>query len=103
MVFVTALFIARLYIILLSNCCAIPSETSCAFSSGFLISLTFSLTVDFLVPRIFAIFSLYFSISSPFLPMTIPGLDVKTVTTASFVGLSINILLTEAFFNSEDR
>ena len=34
--------------------------------------------------------------SSPFLPITIPGLDVKTVMTASLVGLSISILLTDA-------
>ena len=42
---------------------------------------------------------LYLSISSPFFPMTIPGLDEYTVITASLVGLSIKILLIDACFN----
>ena len=86
--------------ILRSSCCVIPSATSCASNSGFLISFTFTLTIDFSTFNIDDILVLNFSISSPFLPMTIPGRDVKIVIIASFVGLSMTILLTDAFFNS---
>ena len=39
------------------------------------------------------------SISSPFLPITIPGLAVKIVIFAFFAGRSISILLTAALAN----
>ena len=98
-VLVTARFIALLNITLLSNCCAIPSATSWASNSGFLISEIFirkSLICIFIIN---ANFALKFSISSPFFPITIPGRAVIIVIFAFLDGLSILILLIDASLN----
>jgi len=68
-----ALFIALLYDILFTSCCAIFSATKKALVSGFLTSLIFkdtSLLVT--LDKLFLILS----ISLPFLPITNPGLEV---------------------------
>ena len=72
-VFVTARFIARRNITRRSSCCAMPSATSCASSSGLRISAMLMRTS---VAGIFIIFETWprsFSMSSPFLPITMPG------------------------------
>ena len=68
-----ALFMALLYEILLTNCCAIFSATRYAFVSGFFTSFILSVT-SFVVnlDRLFLILS----ISLPFFPITKPGLEV---------------------------
>ena len=95
-VLVTARFMARRNITRRSSCCAMPSATSWASSSGLRTSEMLMRTSWMGMRIICATSSLSFSISSPFLPMTIPGRAVWIVMLAFFAGRSILILLTEA-------
>jgi len=82
MVLVTARFMARRNITRFSNCWEIPSATSLASSSGLRISAMFRRTSCIVIPRIFATPVRSFSMSSPFLPITIPGRAVWMVMLA---------------------
>ena len=93
MAFCTALFIALLNMTRLSSCCATLSANNFASKSGFLISCILRVTG---MPILWVMSSLILSISSPFLPITIPGLAVWIRTLALSAVLSISILLTEA-------
>ena len=73
MVLVTARFMARRNITRFSSCCEMPSATSLASSSGLRISAMLRRTSFIVMPRIFATAVRSFSMSSPFLPITIPG------------------------------
>src|SRR5690606_30563680 len=95
-VFVTARRIARRNCTRRSSCCAIPSATSCASSSGFLISEMFSRTSCSGIPKSRDTSLRSASMSSPFLPITMPGRAVWIVMLAFFAGRSIWMRLTEA-------
>src|SRR6266487_4546019 len=90
----TAFFIARRYAIRRSICKATFSATSCASSSGDLISW---MSILICLPwAIFEISSVIFSISAPFRPITIPGRAVKIVTRILFHARSMTIFETAA-------
>ena len=73
MVLVTARFMARRNITRFSSCCEMPSATSLASSSGLRISAMLGARRFIVMPRILATAARSFSMSSPFLPITIPG------------------------------
>ena len=96
MVLMTARFMARRNMTRFSICCAMESATSCESSSGFLISAMLSRTSLTLMPRSAAVSWRSFSMSSPFLPMTMPGRAVWMVMLTFLAARSIRMRLTEA-------
>ena len=78
-VLMTARFMARRNITRFSICCEMLSATSCASSSGLRISEMFRRTSLTAMPSSFAVSPRSFSMSSPFLPMTMPGRAVWMV------------------------
>jgi hypothetical protein len=66
----TARFMARRKATRRSSCCAMPAATSAASSSGFLTSTMLMCTSESVIA---ATFLRSFSMSAPFLPMTMPG------------------------------
>src|SRR5579875_980312 len=96
MVLITARFMARRNITRFSICCAMLSATSCASSSGFLISEMLSRTSVTGISRSFAVSWRSFSMSSPFLPITMPGRAVSMVMFTFFAARSMWMRLTEA-------
>ena len=77
---------ARLNMIFLSICWATLSATKLASNSGFLISCTLTRAI---LPAIADTSALRRSMSSPFLPITMPGLAVWIITLISLGGRSI--------------
>jgi len=103
---VTTRFIARRNITRRSSCWATLSATSLASSSGLRISAMFTLTALTPSPDRPAISWRSRSMSSPFLPITIPGRAVWIVTCSARAGRSICTRLTEAcdsFFSMNSR
>ena len=96
MVLMTARFMARRNITRFSICCAMLSPTSCASSSGFLISAMFRRTSLTGMPSSVAVSWRSFSMSSPFLPMTMPGRAVWMVMLTFLAARSMRMRLTEA-------
>src|SRR5262245_58151426 len=96
MVFVTARFIARRNITRFSSCCAMLSATSCASSSGLRISAMLRRTSCIAIFIIFATSPRSFSMSSPFLPITMPGRAVWMVMLTFLAARSMATRLTEA-------
>ena len=96
MVLVTARFMARRNITRFSSCCEMPSATSFASSSGLRISAMFRRTSCIVMPRILATAVRSFSMSSPFLPITMPGRAVWIVMLARRAARSMWMRLTEA-------
>ncbi len=108
MVLITARFMARRNITRFSICCAMPSATSCASSSGLRISAMFRRTSATGIPNSLAVSARSLSMSSPFLPMTMPGRAVWMVMFTFLAARSIRMRLTEAsasffFRNSRTR
>ncbi len=107
-VLMTARFMARRNITRFSICCEMLSATSCASSSGLRISEMFRRTSSIAMPSSFAVSPRSFSMSSPFLPITMPGRAVWIVMLTFLAARSINTRLTEAsdslfFRNSRTR
>ncbi len=96
MVLITARFMARRNITRFSICCATASATSCESSSGFLISAMFRRTSLVDMPSKAAVSWRSFSMSSPFLPMTMPGRAVWMVMFTFLAARSMSTRLTEA-------
>ncbi len=88
-VLITARFMARRNITRFSICCAMLSATSCASSSGLRISAMLIRTSATVMPRSFAVSWRSFSMSSPFLPITMPGRAVWIVMLTFFAARSI--------------
>ena len=103
MVLITARFMARRNITRFSICCAMESATSCESSSGFLISALFRRTSVTGIPSSVAVSWRSFSMSSPFLPMTMPGRAVWMVMFTFLAARSIRTRLTEASFRRSLR
>src|SRR5580658_1250059 len=72
------------------------SATSCASSSGLRISEMFSRTSGTAMPSRLAVSARSFSMSSPFLPITMPGRAVWIVMLTFLAARSISTRLTEA-------
>ena len=89
MVLITARFMARRNITRFSICCAMPSATSCASSSGLRISAMLRRTSSTGMPSSFAVSPRSFSMSSPFLPITMPGRAVWIVMLTFLAARSI--------------
>src|SRR3984957_15143450 len=107
-VLITARFMARRNITRFSICCEMLSATSCASSSGLRISEMLRGTSGTAIPSNAAVSARNFSMSSPFLPITIPGRAVWIVMLTFLAARSISTLLTEAsvsffFRNSRTR
>ena len=96
MVLITARFMARRNITRFSICCAMLSATSCASSSGLRISAMLRRTSVTVMPSSFAVSWRSFSMSSPFLPITMPGRAVWIVMLTFLAARSIWMRLTEA-------
>ena len=90
MVLITARFMARRNITRFSICCAMQSATSCESSSGFLISAIFRRTSFTGMPSSCAVSWRSFSMSSPFLPITMPGRAVWMVMFTFLAARSIS-------------
>ena len=95
-VLMTARFMARRNITRFSICCEMLSATSCASSSGLRISEMFRRTSLTAMPSSFAVSPRSFSMSSPFLPMTMPGRAVWMVMFTFLAARSMSTRLTEA-------
>ena len=95
-VFITARFMARRNMTRRSICCAMPSATSCASTSGLRISAMLRRTSCTAMPIIFATSPRRRSMSSPFLPITTPGRAVLIVMLALRAARSMWMRLTEA-------
>src|ERR1700722_12277444 len=95
-VLMTARFMARRNITRFSICCEMLSATSCASSSGLRISEMFRRTSGTAMPSRLAVSARSFSMSSPFLPITMPGRAVWIVMLTFLAARSINTRLTEA-------
>ncbi len=96
MVLITARFMARRNITRFSICCAMPSATSCASSSGLRISAMLRRTSWGGSLSILAVSARSFSMSSPFLPITMPGRAVWMVMLTRLAARSMSTRLTEA-------
>ncbi len=96
MVLITARFMARRNITRFSICCAMLSATSCESSSGLRISAMLIRTSATAMLSSFAVSWRSFSMSSPFLPITMPGRAVWIVMLTFFAARSIWMRLTEA-------
>src|SRR5574341_651451 len=92
----TAFFIARRKAIRFSNCSAIFSATSCASTSGFLISRMLMTTWRLVKASISA---LSLSTSAPLRPMMIPGLEVCRLIRSWFPERSISIRAIPAWYS----
>ena len=95
-VFCTARFMARRNITRFSICWAMPSATSWLSSSGLRISPMLMRTSCTAIFRSFAVSTRSFSMSSPFLPITMPGRAVRIVMLARRAARSMLMRLTEA-------
>ena len=93
----TARFMARRKATRRSNCCAIDWATRCASISGFLTSTMLMCTSELVIE---ATFLRSFSMSAPFLPMTMPGRAVWMVTRHFLCGRSTITRDTAACFRS---
>ena len=96
MVLITARFMARRNMTRFSICWAMPSATSCESSSGLRISAMFRRTSATAIPKSLAVSARSFSISSPFLPITMPGRAVWIVMLTFLAARSISTRLTDA-------
>ena len=95
-VFISDCLIARRNAIRFSSCAATFSATSCALSSGFLISWIVTRTR---FPVVFSSSSRNWSTLVPPLPMTMPGFAVWSVIVSADEERSVSIRATPAFFS----